>query len=106
MNTAVKAESAQDIVQRMERQRAQLHQQFVRKPEPVASTAVVSVADSPVQPHEYKSLLMRLLVANPQLIRRVLVLAATTALGARYSSWTMQLVGMFLASRRRAATRS
>lgn len=97
-------ESTQAIATRMDAQRAQLHRQFVKPPVPQSSISEGAgdsmTASTAMQPYEPKSLLMKLLVANPQLIQRLLVLAATTALGARYSSWAMRLVDLFLATRR------
>ncbi len=99
------AESAQAIAQRMDQQRSQLHSQFVRPPQPVAPIDVAAsdsvMTSTAMQPYQPRSLLMQLLVANPHLIQRVLLLAVTAALGARYSSWAMRLFGLFMAVRRR-----
>lgn len=92
------------IVARMENQRAQLHRQFVDEPKAAALRTAAATSLAPtaaMQPHQPRSLVMRLLMANPQLMQRLVVLVATTALGARYSSWALRLAGLFLASRKR-----
>lgn len=95
-------ESAEDIARRMESQRAQLHRQFVKPPapEPTEEAGPVVAAET-MQPYQPRSLLMRLLMGNPQLIQRAAVLAITTLVGARYSSWVIRLGGLFLAHRAR-----
>lgn len=104
MSTVSHAESAQAIAARMDSQRAQLHRQFVQQPKELAASHAAALSQPgavAMQPMQPRSMLMRLLVANPQLIRRLGMLAVTTALGARYSSWAMRLVGFYLASRKR-----
>lgn len=102
MSHTALAESPAAIALRMDLQRAALQRQFAPPPKPVEPPSPM-VADTAMQPYQPKSLLMKLLVGNPQLIRRVLVLVATTALGTRYSSWAMRLFGLFMATRRRKA---
>lgn len=102
MSRAIETESAPVIAARMDLQRAQLHRQFA-KSEAVASFEN-DLADSALptlQPHQPRSFLMKLLIANPHLLQRLLILGVSTALGARYSSWAMRLVGLFLAARKR-----
>lgn len=94
------AESAQAIAQRMDLQRAQLRGQFLRPP-PSPDECGASVTSTTMQRYEPRSLLMRLLVSNPQLIQRVAMLLVTTVVGARYSSWGLRLLGLFLAARKR-----
>lgn len=101
MSTLPLAESPETIAARMDVQRAALHRQFAPAPRAVEPVATAGPADAALQPYQPKSLLMQLLVANPQLIQRLLVLAASTALGARYSSWAMRLFGLFMTVRRR-----
>lgn len=97
-------ESAEAIGARMDRQRAQLHRQFVRPPLAPGQEEDRHLQGSSgaMQPYQPRSLLMKILVANPQLLQRLAVLAATTALGARYSSWAMRLFGLFLAVRKKS----
>ena len=98
------AESAQSIAERMDSQRAQLRRQFLHAPQPAPAPAEAGHAseNTAMQPYEPRSFLMKLLRANPQLIQRVIMLAVTTALGARYSSWAMKLFGLLLAVRRKS----
>lgn len=103
MSDTTAVESAEAISARMDRQRAQLHSQFVRPPAVSDSGEGLDsqAANGAMQPYQPRSLLMKMLVSNPQLLQRLAVLAATTALGARYSSWAMKLFGLFLAVRRK-----
>ncbi len=105
MSTASHTQSAQAITARMDAQRALLHRQFVQQPKERAASHAAAALSQPgeaaMQPMQPRSMLMRLLVANPQLVRRLAMLAVTTALGARYSSWAMRLAGFYLASRKR-----
>ncbi|MES2683704.1 MAG: hypothetical protein V4650_09325 [Pseudomonadota bacterium] len=94
------AESAQAIANRMDLQRAQLRGQFLRPPSLPDASSVASPS-SAMQPYQPRSLLMRLLMSNPQLIQRVAVLLVTTVVGARYSSWGLRLLGLLLAARGR-----
>ncbi|MES2885335.1 MAG: hypothetical protein V4709_11050 [Pseudomonadota bacterium] len=94
-------ESAQAIAARMDSQRAQLRRQFLHPPQPTLAEAVHASESTAMQPYEPRSFLMKLLKANPQLIQRVILLAVTTAIGARYSSWAMKLFGLFLAVRKK-----
>ena len=52
-------------------------------------------------PYQPRSFLMKLLMGNPHLIQRAAVLAVTTLVGARYSSWVIRLGGLLLAYRAR-----
>ncbi len=102
MSLAITADSPQAIAARMEAQRAQLHRQFVHPPTPQVvddPAPPVPAAGTAMQPFEPRSLVMRLLISNPQLIQRVAVLAVTTMLGARYSSWAVRLFGLALSLR-------
>ena len=95
-------ESAQAIALRMDAQRAQLRSQFVRPPPSATNTdSDVPTASTAMQPYEPRSFLMRLLVGNPQLLQRAAMLLVTTVVGARYSSWGLRLLGLFLAARKR-----
>ncbi|MDO9453579.1 MAG: hypothetical protein Q7J29_12060 [Stagnimonas sp.] len=104
MSTLSHTASAQAITARMDSQRALLHRQFVQRPRDIAASNAAAMSQpgtAVMQPATPRSLLMRLLVANPQLIRRAGVLAVTTLVGARYSSWGLRLLGLFLAARKR-----
>ena len=100
MNHATPPDSARAIASRMESQRAQLHRQFLTPPPP----DLPAPADAPtaaIQPFAPRSLTMKLLMANPQLLQRAALLAVTTVLGARYSSWAVRLFGLALSLRAR-----
>ena len=89
MSTLNQAESAQAITARMDSQRALLHRQFVQQPRDIAASNAAAMSQpgtAVMQRTAPRSLLMRLLVANPQLIQRTAVLLVTTLVGARYSS--------------------
>ncbi len=104
MSNSIQATSTATIVARMDSQRAQLHRQFVQEAQAAddrASASLPPATGTAMQPYQPRSMLMRLLVSNPQILQRLLVLAATTVLGARYSSWAVRLMGLFLASRKR-----
>mgnify|MGYP001037888584 FL=1 len=95
------AESAQVIAERMDLQRAVLRDQFLRPPPAAEANPAAATDAHAMAPYQPRSLLMRLLVANPQLIRRVAMLLTTTVIGARYSSWGLKLLGLLLAARKR-----
>ncbi len=97
------AESVDQITTRMVFQRQQLHRQFSSPPAApiLAPTAETQTAGAALQPYQPRSMTMRLLVANPQILQRALLLAATTVIGTRYSSWAVRLIGFFLSTRSR-----
>lgn len=104
MSTVSPTQAAQAITARMDSQRALLHSQFVQQPRAIAASNAAAMSQpgtAVMQPTAPRSLLMRLLVANPQLLRQAAVLVATTLVGARYSSWGLRLLGLFLAARKR-----
>lgn len=92
MSTALKDDPLRLIAARMEQQRAQLRQQFAPPPAPPGSTAM--------QPYQPRSLLMKLLVGNPQLLTRLLVLAVSGAVGARTAPWLLRIFGVVSALRK------
>jgi hypothetical protein len=88
------------VAQRMEAQRAQLHQQFAPPPVQVAAPAPGTTALAPMQPFVPRSLLMKLLMANPQLLQRLLMLFATGVLGSRLSPWLLRVLRLWVATRK------
>lgn len=92
MSTALKEDPLRLIAARMERQRAQLRQQFAPPPAAPGSTAM--------QPYQPRSLLMKLLIGNPQLLTRLLALVVTGAVGARSGPWLLRAFGIVAALRK------
>ncbi len=100
MSAALAADDLQALTLRMDRQRQLLHRQFTTPPEPVAAAADASAAAA-MQAREPRSLLMKLLVANPQLLQRLAMFVVTTVVGARLSPWALRLLTLLLHRRRR-----
>lgn len=99
MSTSSEPESAQALASRMDAQRAQLQRQFVRKPE--GAVAAAGQPSQGLQSFEPRSLLMKLLLGQPQLLQKIMLMAATTALGARASPWLFGLLRLLLQGRSR-----
>lgn len=108
MSPSTPPETTAAIIIRLQRQRELLQLQFVEVPKAraaaaeaadMASAAALS-SGTAMQPYRPRSLTMKLLQAHPQIVQRLLVLAVTTAVGARYSSWAVRLLGLFLTTRK------
>lgn len=92
MSTALKDDPLRLIAARMEQQRVQLRRQFAPPQAQPGSTAM--------QPYQPRSLLMKLLVGNPQLLTRLLALVVTGAVGARTGPWLLRAFSVVAALRK------
>lgn len=84
----------------MDTQRAQLKLQFAPKPRPPEPSSATADQHA-MQPYQPRSMLMRLLVANPQILKSLVTLVATGVVGVRGAPWLLRAFALFVSLRKK-----